>query len=151
MARYPVTVAQFRAFAEASGYQQRDGSSQRGLSNHPVVSITLYDACKYCAWLTDRLRSWEGTPEPLAILLRQEGWRVSVPSEAEWEKAARGREGRIYPWGDEPDPDLANYLDSGLNSTSTVGCFPSGASPYGVKELSGNVWEWTRSLWGIIC
>jgi formylglycine-generating enzyme required for sulfatase activity len=104
MARYPVTVAQFRAFVEASGYQPQDGDGLRGLPNHPVVNVIWYDALKYCEWLTDRLRSWEGTPEPLAILLRPEGWWVSIPSEAEWEKAARGTDGRIYPWGDEPDP-----------------------------------------------
>ena len=148
MARYPVTVAQFRAFVEASGHQPQDEDSLRGLANHPVVNVTWYEARKYCDWLTERLQGWEGTPEPLATLLRQEGWRVSLPSEAEWEKAARGTDGRIYPWGNEPDPDRANYDDTGINSTSAVGCFPDGASPYGVEELSGNVWEWTRSLWG---
>lgn len=148
MARYPVTVAQFRASVDVSGYQPRHEGSLRGLPNHPVVNVTWYDALQYCDWLTERLQGWEGTPEPLATLLRQEGWRVSLPSEAEWEKAARGTDGRIYPWGDEPDPNRANYDDTSINATSAMGCFPSGASPYGVEELSGNVWEWTRSLWG---
>jgi len=146
--RYPVTMAQFRAFVEDSGYRPENEDCLRGMPNHPVVAITWYETLKYCDWLTERLCTWKGTPEPLAALLHQEGWQVSLPSEAEWEKAARGRDGRIYPWGDEPDPNRANYSDTGIHTTSVVGCFPSGASPYGIEDLSGNIWEWTRSLWG---
>jgi len=171
IARYPVTVAQFRAFVEASGYRPRDPDSFRGVDSHPVVMVSWYDALRYCEWLTGRLRTWEGTPEPLATLLREEGWVITLPSEAEWEKAARGGEqipnpklqtpnsksqtpilvenpepGRGFPWGSEPDPDRANYGETGIGTTSAVGCFPGGVSPYGVEDLSGNVWEWTRSL-----
>jgi formylglycine-generating enzyme required for sulfatase activity len=146
IARYPVTVAQFRAFVEDSGYQPEDEASLQGLPNHPVVNVSWYEALKYCNWLTKRLREWQGTPEPLATLLCREGWRVSLPSEAEWEKAARGTDGRIYPWGDKPDPERANYDETGINTTSAVGCFLAGASPYGCLDMAGNVWEWTMSL-----
>jgi formylglycine-generating enzyme required for sulfatase activity len=148
IARYPVTVAQFREFVEDRGPQPGDETSLQGLPTHPVVGVTWHRALEYCAWLTVRLREWPGTPEPLATLLRKKGWRVLLPSEAEWEKAACGADRRIYPWGMEPDPNRANYYGTGISATSAVGCFPAGASPYGVEELSGNVWEWTRSLLG---
>jgi len=155
IARYPVTVAQIRAFVEGSGYKPADEDSLRGVDNHPVVYVTWYDALAYCRWLTERLR--ERTSEPLARLLREEGWVITLPSEVEWEKAAswaeeqgsRGAGGRKrqYPWGEEPDSNLANYGETGIGATSAVGCFPGGASSYGVEDLSGNVWEWTRSLY----
>ncbi|MGH8068966.1 MAG: SUMF1/EgtB/PvdO family nonheme iron enzyme [Candidatus Entotheonellia bacterium] len=146
--RYPVTVVQFQAFVEGTGVHPEAPESLQGLANHPVVYVSWYEALQYCDWLTKRLRAWPGTPEPLATLLRNGGWQVGLPSEAEWEKAARGTDGRLYPWGNEPDPDRANYSDNRINSSSAVGCFPGGASPYGVEDMSGNVWEWTRSLWG---
>jgi formylglycine-generating enzyme required for sulfatase activity len=153
IARYPVTVAQFKAFVNESKYQPRDEESLKGMDSHPVVYVTWHDAMKYCEWLTDTLRKWEGTPEPLATLLRTGSsgsppWRVTLPSEAEWEKAARGTDGRIYSWGDKPDPNLANYDASGIGGTSAVGCFPGGASPYKCLDMAGTVGEWTRSLWG---
>ena len=148
IARYPVTVAQWQAFVEASGYTPADARSLQGIPNHPVVYVTWHDALAYCDWLTLRLREWPATPAVLAHLLRQEGWCVTLPSEAEWEKAARGTDGRRYPWGPEPEPHRANYGETGIDTTNTVGCFPDGASPYGVEEMSGNVLEWTRSLWG---
>jgi formylglycine-generating enzyme required for sulfatase activity len=149
--RYPVTVGQFQAFVEASGDRPEDEDALRGLANHPVVRVSWHEARRYCDWLTQQLRAWEGTPEPLASLLRHKAWQVLLPSEAEWEKAARGTAGRLYPWGNEPASNRANYADTGINTISAVGCFPAGASPYGVQDMSGNVWEWTRSLWGEYC
>jgi len=167
MARYPVTVAQFRAFVKDSGHTPGDPDSLRGLDNHPVVRVSWHEAIAYCRWLRERLQAWEGTPEPLASLLGEQGWKIALPSEAEWEKAARGGEQipnpksalctphseirnpnpwRVFPWGDDADPERANYGDTGIGTTSAVGCFPGGASPYGVEDVSGNVWEWTQSI-----
>ncbi len=151
IARYPVTVAQWRAYLEDTGRKPKDDNSLRDPANHPVRFVTWYEAVAYCAWLTERLRGWEGTPEPLRrLLVGEDGrppWRITLPSEAEWEKAARGEDGWRYPWGNDPDPNCANYDESGIGTTSAVGCFPGGASPWGVEEMSGNVWEWTRSLY----
>ena len=163
IARYPVTHAQYWAFVQATGhkpptadpnyleserpYEWPAGNPPPHLLNHPVVLVTWHDAQAYCTWLTERLRGWEDMPGPLASRLREQGWRVRLPTEAEWEKAARGADGRVYPWGDRPDPDRANYSDTGIGATSAVGCFPAGASPYGVLDLSGNVWEWCQTKW----
>ncbi len=132
-------------------------------SNHPVVEVIWQDALAYCQWLTEKLRSWEHTPEPLATLLREQGGVVTLPSEAEWKKAARGglqvprnpmrspnasqelipnkRPNRMYPWEGEFDADEANIDETGLGTTSAAGCFPAGSSPYEILDLSGNVWE----------
>jgi len=147
IAHYPVTVAQFQTFVDESGYKPEHPEYLHGLSNHPVVNVTWYEALKYCEWLTERLRNWQETPKPLASLLKQQGWRITLPSEAEWEKAARGTNGLIYPWGDTADASLANYSDTGIGATSAVGCFPGGASQYSCEEMSGNVLEWTRSVY----
>ena len=148
MARYPVTVAEFKAFVDHKDFTLQDPERT---PNHPVVNITWNEALAYCEWLTEQLRNSEETPEPLATLLKiGEGqgppWVITLPSEAEWEKAALGMDDRKYPWGQEPDPNKANYGDTGIHTTSAVGCFAGGESPYGVEDMSGNVLEWTRSL-----
>jgi formylglycine-generating enzyme required for sulfatase activity len=148
IARWPVTVAQFRAFVDAPGNGGFTPCHRRclsGLPNHPVTNVDWHDVLAYCRWLTEQLRVWRETPERLATLLRggdgQQPWCVTLPSEAEWEKAARGTEGRLYPWGnDPPDAWRAPFAD-----TMAVGCFPAGVTEEGVEELSSNVYEWTRS------
>lgn len=155
LGRYPVTVAQFKAFADDRGFEPGDPDCLRGVPNHPVDRVSWHEARAYCDWLTERLRACADTPRDLAdaLLGKVDGrkCRVTLPSEAEWEKAARGPAPgrRVFPWGDDPDPAAANYDATGIGAPSPVGSFPSGAShPYGVLDLSGNVWEWTRSLWG---
>jgi len=153
--RYPVTVAQFRSFVEDSGHEPGDPDCLRGVPNHPFVWVSWHEAMAYCEWLTEKLRVWESGSvgareenERFWQALRDGRLRVTLPSEAEWEKAARGIEGLIYPWGNKADPQSANYADTGIGSTSPVGCFSLGQSPDGCEDMSGNVWEWTRSLWG---
>lgn len=113
------------------------------LSNHPVVGINWYEAAAFCQWLTNQLHA-SGDLSPAEF--------VTLPSESQWEKAARGPllEGdtaRLYPWGHEPDPNRANYTETGLGVTSTVGCFAGGQSPIQCCDMSGNVWEWCRTKW----
>ncbi len=159
LARWPVTVAQFRAFVEAEDYTEHDPNALSRPENEPVVYVSWYDAQAYCQWLDQRLRSMSagrlaglegeaGEARAFWAGLNEGKLHAGLPSEAEWEKAARGSDGRLYPWGEEPDPEKANYAHTGLNGTSPVGCFPKGRSPYGCEDMSGNVWEWTRSLWG---
>jgi formylglycine-generating enzyme required for sulfatase activity len=153
ISRYPVTVAQFKAFVEESGHQPQDKDSLRGTANHPVVYVTWYDALAYCKWLNEKLKD-KARNIKAATPSEESFWRgisnnklaVTLPSEAEWEKAARGADGRVFPWkADEIAPNLANYSDTNINRTSAVGCFPQGKSPYHIQDMSGNVWEWTRS------
>jgi len=146
--RYPVTGRQFRAFIDDTQHKPENEGSLYGPPNHPVVWLGWLDAVRYCQWLTARLRAWSGTPDPLAALLREEGWCVTLPSEPEWEKAARGTDARAYPWGNVVNNNCGNFGGTGIMTTSAVGCFPAGRSPYGIEDMSGNVWEWTRSVWG---
>jgi formylglycine-generating enzyme required for sulfatase activity len=147
IARYPVTVAQFRAFVEDSGYRPWGLNGLRSPDNRPMTWVTWHDALQYCEWLTSRLRKWDGTPEPLGSLLRERGCTVALPTEAQWEKAARGTDGRTFPWGDELDATRCNMTGTGISTTCAVGMFPSGRSLYGVDDVSGNVWEWCRTKW----
>jgi formylglycine-generating enzyme required for sulfatase activity/energy-coupling factor transporter ATP-binding protein EcfA2 len=149
MAKYPVTVDQYKAFiADSKAEAENVWHRFNKIGNHPAVVVSWYDAMGYCQWLTNVLRGSKHTPEPVTQLLKHKGWVVRLPSEAEWEKAARGDDGRIYPWTGEIDKYRANYRETQIDGTSPVGMFPQGESPYGLLDMSGNVWEWTHSLWG---
>jgi len=148
---------EWRAFVDATGYQPADSDSLKGIANHPVNWVFWHEAMAYCQWLQETLQ--KEAPERLAKGVspaERAFWRglwsgrltVTLPSEAEWEKAARGTDGRTYPWGEEADPERANYDDTGIGGTSSVGAFAAGVSPYGCEEMSGNLWEWTRTIWG---
>jgi formylglycine-generating enzyme required for sulfatase activity len=198
LGRYPVTNAQYNVFVAGGGYRQRaywpeaaaagiwkDGQVRRywggkdhedapydfgkpfNLPNHPVVGISWYEALAFCRWLTARWRAAGWLPA---------GWAVRLPSEAEWEKGARGgltvpvkpvvadvstfltaevaaqepnaAAQRRFPWGNADIDGQANVEAAGISASSTPGCFPMGASPNGCEEMVGNVYEWTRSLWG---
>jgi len=184
IARYPVTNAQFAFFIEEGGYdeprywteagwkwRQGEGEGWGRLSerrdrpmfwhdprfnrpNQPVVGITWYEAVAYCNWLTERLHCEEIISQDLVVRL---------PTEAEWEKAARGGlflDGdeerrkpnplarRTWTWGDEWDENKANTWEEQLKVTTPVGLYPAGRSPYGVLDMIGNVWEWTNTRWG---
>ena len=148
--RYEVTVAQFRAFVQSSGDQARATRAQDGATDLPVVEVSWHDAVAYATWLDKSLRESPTTPAGVRSILSAGGQscRVTLPSEAEWEKAARGVDARVYPWGGSLDPAKANVDSSGKGAPMPVGSYPDGASPYGVLDMSGNVMEWTRSLWG---
>jgi formylglycine-generating enzyme required for sulfatase activity len=156
ISRYPVTNAQFAAFVQDGGYANRGYWTEAGwqdkgdraepetyggvfdLPNHPVVMVSWYEALAFCRWLDEQLHQRGELSE---------GEHVTLPTEAEWEKAARGTAGQRYPWGEEPDPNRANYDETGIGTTSAVGIFPGGETPYGCLDMSGNVWEWCRTKW----
>jgi formylglycine-generating enzyme required for sulfatase activity len=153
ISRFPVTVGQFRVFAEESGTPV-DPRSLEGPANLPVAYVDWQDATAYCKWLGARLREMASEqcltremPSAFWNGLARGSLRANLPSEEEWEKAARWTDGRLYPWGQVADPNRANFADTGVQERSPVGCFSGGASVYGCEEMSGNVWEWTRSVW----
>jgi len=149
--KYPVTVCEYARFLVAGGYADESHWSAGGFGareglddwegqlehpTRPVLNVSWYEACAYAAWATATLRE-----------AGQEGV-VRLPTEAEWERAARGTEGRKYPWGgDEPNDRLLNF---GMNvgAPTPVGVYPLGATPERVCDLAGNVWEWCSDWYG---
>lgn len=160
ISRYPITYAQFQTFLDAvDGYgsteynwfedlaadksdrQMRDQNFKH--ANHPREMVNWYQAVAFCRWWSYKLT---GTIPSIARPLE---WPVRLPTEQEWEKAARGIDGRTYPWGDDYIPGYANLDETEqgvgpywLRETTAVGMYPHGASPYGVLDMSGTVWEW---------
>jgi len=132
--KYPVTNREYQAFVREAGYRPPEGwdgdEYPPGKGDHPVVNVSWRDAAAYCRWLSERT-----------------GRSFRLPTEAEWEKAARGTDGRQYPWGDEFDPAKCNTREGGPGGTTPVGQYPEGASPYGALDMAGNVWEWCSSLY----
>ncbi|MEI6179815.1 MAG: bifunctional serine/threonine-protein kinase/formylglycine-generating enzyme family protein [Chloroflexales bacterium] len=142
----PITNAQFRPFVDSDGYKNQAYWTAAGWAwrqaekitqpsywndtkwngpDYPVVGVSWFEAVAYCRWLS-----------------KQTGIAFRLPSEAEWEKAARGPKGLIYPWGDTWDAKRTNSGESGLKQTTPVGQYPTGASPYGTLDMAGNAWEW---------
>ncbi|HJT82582.1 MAG TPA: SUMF1/EgtB/PvdO family nonheme iron enzyme [Chthoniobacterales bacterium] len=135
LSRFPVTNAEYEEFDPTHSRKRPPGAGDR----HPVVYVSSLDAMKYCQWLSARERK-----------------RYRLPTEAEWEYAAKGKEGRKYPWGSyDRRGDLGNFadrntvfpwsdreIDDGFPESSPVGSYPRGASPFGIEDMAGNVWEW---------
>jgi formylglycine-generating enzyme required for sulfatase activity len=133
--RYPVTNRQYWAFVRTTGHGAPDhwkgGRIPEGKYNHPAFGVLWEGAVAFCDWLS-----------------RETNQPFRLPTEAEWEKAARGTGGRIYPWGDDPPDEERCNSGNYVGDTTTIGRYsPQGDSPYGCADMAGNVWEWCQSLY----
>jgi formylglycine-generating enzyme required for sulfatase activity len=131
--KYPITNLEYSSFIWDCNYKVPKGwigfRFPEGMERYPVVGVSWKDASTYCEWLSSK------TNIPFRL-----------PNEAEWERAARGVDGRIYPWGDEFDPWRANTIESGLEGACSVDAYiPAGLTAEGVAGMSGNIWDWTSS------
>lgn len=130
--RVPVTNQLYAAWVRDGGHVPvtwRNGQMPPELAAHPIVDVSWHDAVAFALWLS-----------------AQTGQRWRLPTEAQWEKAARGDDARTFPWGNTFDLSRCNVRETGRTGTTPVGSYPEGASPYGLLDMAGNVWEWTRSL-----
>lgn len=141
MSRHEITVEQFTAFAR-SGAWTIGPQALSGHSTHPVRFVSWPEALAYARWLQSALERSPGSDQVRQRLAQ--GWRVALPTEAQWEKGARGTDGRRFPWGDQPRRDRANFEGA---APTPVGQFSCPECPYGLQDMSGNVWEWTRSAY----
>jgi toxoflavin biosynthesis protein ToxD len=133
IARFPITNQEYYQFILKTGYKTPRGWTgfqyPDQTDDFPVVGVSYHDALAYIAWLNRELNE-----------------KFRLPNEAEWEKAARGPDGRIFPWGNEFDPWRCNTVESGKRTTTPVGTYsPGGDSIYGAADMAGNVLEWTCS------
>jgi formylglycine-generating enzyme len=132
--KYPVTNEQYAAFVKATRRavpkHWQNGKIPANKENHPVANVSWLDAIAFCQWLS-----------------ATSGKAISLPTEVEWEKAARGDDGRIYPWGNTPPTKKLCNFGNNVQDTTPVGQYPAGASPCGALDMAGNVWEWTGSLY----
>jgi serine/threonine protein kinase/formylglycine-generating enzyme required for sulfatase activity len=161
ISRYPITYVQFQTFIDDSeGYHSTKYDWFEGLasdadnrelreqyfkySNHPRETVNWYQAMAFCRWLSHKMWSVGMASMPSAGYnpMNPATWAVRLPTEYEWEKAARGKDGREYPYEGKFDASKGNTNETGIRKTSAVGIFADGASPYGVLDMSGNVWEW---------
>jgi formylglycine-generating enzyme required for sulfatase activity len=131
--RWPVTNDRYRQFLEGTGRPVPAAVAAAALADHPATGVTREQADAYCGWL---------------------GPDVRLPTGDEWEAAARGTDGRPFPWGDTFYAEHCNCADSGWGWTVPVDAHPAGAGPFGAEQQAGNVWEWvadrTADGWGVV-
>ena len=142
MGKFEVTVAQYRECVNAGRCTHGGRAMSSSEPDYPVAGVSWYEARTYAEWLQTRLASTPGTPRVLRRLL-ESGWQIDLPSEEEWEKAARRGGGDPYPWGTAPNLSYANYNSGDVRAVGSRECPPCA---YGLADMAGNVREWTRSL-----